>query len=537
MSPLRPSVLALSILALGLGCASEGTEQPAPTCPEPELAAEAPAPARDRVAEIDALAERARELYEIPGLAVAVVHEGEVVLARGYGQRSVDSGEAVDAQTSFQIASNTKAFVATSVGLLVAEGELGWDDKVVDHLPDLKLWSEEATQALKVRDLLSHRVGLQTWAGDLMWISSKIELDELLDRLQYLPAAWGMRERYGYSNLMFVVAGELIRAKTGGPWQDFVRARILDPLGMDRVATTRAELDERAGDNLAAPHIRVEGEFQTIERLDIGVTGAAGALDASVEDMSKWLRMQLAHGAFEDQRIVPREVIDETRTPHIFLRVRADDYYEPPRHLRAYGLGWSLEDYRGRLLVAHGGGLPGMISRVLLVPEAELGVVVLSNSETRAPSLLALQIADLFLSDEPGKDYLAAFAPPDEGEGEGEGESDTKAGDEGEPYTQALPKGLSGEYQSPLLGAAKIVAEDDALWFEAYEHGGLRCRFADKAAAGPEPETLRVPCTWEDPNMGVSVITVDRSRARRAKLRFRVRPDFYDPLEYEFSRR
>jgi CubicO group peptidase (beta-lactamase class C family) len=525
--------LAPCLALLCSACATEPREPSlAAPCPEPELAPASAIDESEREAKIDALARRARELYEVPGLAIAVVHEGELVFVRGYGERELGSGGLVDERTSFQIASNTKAFVATAVGLLVADGELGWDDPVHEHLPDLVLWSEQATADLRVRDLLSHRAGLATWAGDLMWISSDIGRDELLARLRYLPAAASLRERYGYSNLMFVVAGELIAAKTGQPWDAFVRARLLEPLGMDAVATRLAELEGR--DNLAAPHIEVEGQWQVIDRLDIGVTGAAGALDASVLDISKWLRMQLAEGEFEGEQVVPAEIIHDTRTPHIFIPVRADDYYEPPRHLRAYGLGWSLEDYRGRLLVAHGGGLPGMTSRVLMVPEAELGIVVLTNSESRASALLALSVADLFLAAEPGKDYLAAFAPSsDEGDAEHPAAAEGEAGKQA-PATVPLPAKLEGSYTNPMLGAAKIEAEAGGLWFFAHEHGGLRCRFAEQARPGPSDTSVRVPCTWLDPNMGVSVFTIDVAQPRKPELRFRVRPDFYDPLEYTF---
>jgi CubicO group peptidase (beta-lactamase class C family) len=533
--PRCPSSLALAPLTLTLtltlaACAGQAPAKVEPTACPSELAD--PEPARDRLAEIDALAVRARELFDIPGLAIAVVHHDELLLARGYGERELDSGKAVDQHSSFQIASNTKAFVATAVGALVADGVLDWDDRVVEHMPTLKLWSEQATRELRVRDLLSHRVGLATWAGDLMWISSTIELPTLLERLQHLPAEAGLRERYGYSNLMFVVAGELIRAKTGQPWEQFVRARLLDPLGMQRVVTRPAELD--GDDNVAVPHIRVDGRWQTIDRLDVSVTGAAGALDTSVYELSKWLRMQLADGEFEGRRVVPPEVIRETRTPHIFLRVPDPDVYEPARHLRAYGLGWSLEDYRARLLVAHGGGLPGMTSRVLLIPEERLGVVVLTNSESPASAWLALQIADLFLADAPGPAYLGAAALALASKSS----ESSEAGREGERQAAPVPAGLERAYTNPLLGAARIVRADGQLIFEAHEHGGLRCRFAEQATvAAAGAGDLRLACTWDDPNMGVSEFGIETKGRRAPTLRFRVRPEFYDPLEYVFEGR
>ncbi|NVB38285.1 beta-lactamase family protein [Pseudenhygromyxa sp. WMMC2535] len=535
---LRPS-LALSALAcLVLACA-----RPAPSAApaastdcdtqDQPLSKSAPAP-RDRVAEIDALGERARELFEVPGLALAVVHEGEVVIAKGYGERVLGGGEAVDAQTNFAIASNSKAFTATAVGLLVADGLVGWDDRVVDHLPDLVLWNDYVTRELRVRDLLSHRVGLRTWEGDLMWISSKFSFTDIYARLRYLDPPAGLRERYGYCNLMFAVAGELIRAKSGQTWEQFVAARLLEPLGMSQAQTT---LEGALGvANRAEPHIQIEGEWQTTPRLDLSAMAAAAAIDASVEDMAKWMQMQLANGQLGGTQVVPAKIIEQTHQPHIWLETPSEDFYEPARHLRGYGLGWFLEDYRGRTLVHHGGGLPGMTSRVLLVPDEALGVVILTNSESPVSRLLAFQIADLFLTDEPGKDYLAAHLAK-----QAEAEAARAASESPKPNAKRapIPAGLEGKYESPLLGLAEIRSEDGGLVFEATEHGGLRCRFASEAVL-PEgagsPVSVELPCTWDDPNMGISEFGLVTKGKRVRELRFSVRPSFYDPLEYSFAR-
>jgi CubicO group peptidase (beta-lactamase class C family) len=528
---------ALSLSLILPGCRA----QTPPACPEPEepargsdggLPSQDAAPAlATRVEQADALARRARETFRVPGLAVSVVVGDEVVLARGYGERERGVGPSVDAQTSFAIASNTKAFTATAVGLLVDDGVLGWDDRVTQHIPELELWDPYVTRELRIRDLLSHRVGTATWAGDLMWLSSNYDTTTVIERLRHLPAQSGMRERYGYSNLMFMLAGEVIRRKTGKPWDVLVRTRILDPLGMHEVATRVGQLEGR--ENVAKAHIEQDGTWSTTPYLNLETVGAAASLHANVTDLAQWVRVQLHDGELGGQRVVPEAVIRETRQPHMWLRVGPDDLLEPGRHFSGYGLGWYLSDYRGELMVTHGGGMPGMISRVMLFPDADVGVVVLTSSESGAAYALALALADVFLT-EPGettKDYLAAVA-------ERADAAQTKP-DEAPPALSkappiALTKHLGGRWNNPMLGSAVVTTHDGETWFEVPDHGGLRCQFF----ANPSGTDDTLPCRWADPNMGISEFRLDRrgtSRKVRA-MAFRVRPDFYDPLEYAFTR-
>ena len=398
------SLLLLAGCAAGAGAASGGAETAT-------VAAYAVA---DPVAEADALSQEAARLFDVPGMAVAIVVGDEVVFSRGYGALDVtrEAGaagdNAVNDATSFAIASNTKAFTATALGLLVADGEIGWDDRVVDHLPELKLWDDYVTRELRVRDLLSHRVGLSTWAGDLMWLSSNYDRETILARLQHLPPDFSFRERYGYCNLMFMVAGELIERKTGVLWDAYIKTRILDPLGMADVATRVGQLDGK--DNVATAHIEVDGAWTTTPYLDLEAVGPAASFHANVLDLSRWVRMQLADGTFEGTQVVPKAVIFETRQPHIWLPLGEEDYMEPRRHLLGYGLGWYLADYRGELLVTHGGGMPGMTSRVLMFPESDVGVIVLTSSESPASSALAMNLADLYLAGagDPRKNYVTA---------------------------------------------------------------------------------------------------------------------------------
>lgn len=521
-------------------CAKQATQSQAPQpCPVEastlapvtplDAAATAEALAELRLQRADAISARARELFDVPGMSVGVVVGDELVFAKGYGEKELGKGQAVDAQTSFAIASNTKAFTATAVGMLVAEGKLSWDDRVVDHLPDFELWDPYVTRELRVRDLLSHRVGLDTWAGDLMWISSNFDRATVMKRLKHLPARWGLREHYGYCNLMFMVAGVLIEKVSGQPWDAYLRERLLDPLGMKQVATRVGQLEGRT--NVATAHIQVDGEWQTTPYLDLATIGPAASFHANIEDLSRWVRMQLHDGKLGDAQVVPSQVIRETRQPHMFTHLGEQDFYEPRRHLSGYGLGWYVADYRGELMVWHGGGMPGMTSRVLMFPESDVGVVVLTSSESGVSSALALELADLWLT-EPNaegawsnKDYLADMHARSE-----------SAAATAKPKAPALtgdpPKGLAGKWNNPVLGAATIAVEADGSYFSVPGHGGLRCRLY--GGTGDRPTSI--PCAWEDPNMGISEFALGYKGKRVRSLAFKVRPDFYDPLTYTFTR-
>jgi CubicO group peptidase (beta-lactamase class C family) len=486
------------------------------------LCAEAQAEHADPLAGLDGRVERIMKAHDVPGLSIAVVKDGKVVTMRGYGVREAGKPDPVDGDTAFAIASLTKAFTATAVGLLVDEGKIDWDDRVVEHIPDLVLWDDFTTKQIQVYDLLAHNSGLDTWAGDLAWIGSKIDNATLLSRLRHVPPSAGFRERYGYSNLMFVVAGELIRRKTEKTWDVFVRERLLDPLGMSRTTTSVKALPSQ--ENVATPHMGEGAEQFTIPYLDVDNAGAAGALNSSARDMARWMALQLADGKHEGKQLVPAEVVAELRVPHTPVPLPEEDSYSPPRHFIAYGMGWFLADYRGRLLVGHGGGLPGMRSRVVLVPEESLGIVVLTNSETSAAFYLATELVDAYLG-APHRDYSALARARKAEKAKEEIEPAAK------PEATSLPTSkYAGSYENALLGTTEVREKGGALELEVSDHGGLDCPLlhADK-------DTFT--CKWSDPIFETSRVHFDVERGRAHRVRFKVRPSFIDPIEHAFERK
>ncbi len=382
-SPTMHAVIAFPLAVLLLATTIFAQEQTAPVRDSQEV-----------VKALDEYIHKVREEWQVPGLAVAVVKDDKVLLCKGFGKKQINTPEEVDADTLFAIASNSKAFTAVALAILVDEGKLSWNDRVAEYLPWFRLRDDFATNDLRVRDLLCHRSGLGTFSGDLLWWGTDYSPRELLTRSRHLEPASPFRASYGYSNLMFLAAGEVVVAVSGQSWSDFVRQRILVPLEMNRTVTSVRDLITKQ--NYATPHKTLLEASKPIAWMNWDSMAAAGGIISSAEDMSKWLRLQLRQGKLgEGQRLFTDQVAHEmwqAQTP-IKLSSTASPRFLTT-HFRAYGLGWALSDYHGRKVVGHGGGYDGMYSQVLMVPEEKLGVVVLTNSMTSISSLIAYRVVD-----------------------------------------------------------------------------------------------------------------------------------------------
>lgn len=356
---------------------------------------------------LDAYIAQARADWQVPGMAVAIVQDGKVVFERGYGVRHVTDGGPVDAHTLFAIASNTKAFTAASLAMLVDEGTIAWDTPVTDLLPYFQLYDPYVTREMRVRDLLSHRSGLGTYSGDLLWYGTGYSAADVVRRARYLAPARGFREGYGYSNLMFIAAGEIIPAVTGLRWDAFVTARILAPLGMSETVTSVSQLAGHA--NVATPHAEKDGRVVPVLWYPWDAMGSAGGIISSAHDMARWLILQLGRGAVNGTRLFSEEQSRRMWTPHTPIPVGATTEKRfPSTHFQSYGLGWSLRDYLGRKIVLHGGAYDGMFSQVVLVPEEQLGLVILTNATTSLQSALWYTIVDAYLG-APDADWSRDF--------------------------------------------------------------------------------------------------------------------------------
>ena len=496
------------------------------------LAGAAPTPAQvDPLEELDAYIERAMEDWELPGLAIAIVKDDSVVFARGYGVRELGKSDPVDGHTLFAVASHTKAFTAAALGLLVQEGRLSWDDRVIGHMPKFRLYDPTATREMTIRDLLTHRAGYRTWAGDLLWWGSNLDRQEVLGRTRYLKPDYSFRSRYGYNNMMFVAAGELIPIVTDTSWDDFVTGRILQPLGMNRSTTTVRDLPERG--NVASPHTRVDGKIVPITYRNIDNIGPAGSLNSSAIEMARWLRFQLAYGFWDGVQLVDSAIIRETRTTQTLIPMSTFIQREfPTTHFLAYGLGWFMQDYHGCLVLRHGGGMDGMFSYSIFLPEAGLGVTVLTNSDTQSLyAALAWYAVDDFLG-RPEKDwsaiYLKRAREGEKREAKARKELEEQRAGKSKP---SLPlKAYAGTYRNDYYGTATVGRERGELVLYMEAHPGVK-----GALEHWHYDTFI--SRWSDPMWGRSFVTFTLDAdGKAATLSLKVREDFVDPLEYVFKR-
>ncbi|MCX6950960.1 MAG: serine hydrolase [Verrucomicrobia bacterium] len=377
------------------------------------------APLPEAMGDFDAYVARTMKEFEVPGIAVAIVKDGEVVWSRGYGVRELGKTETVDAHTLFAIASNTKAFTAASLAILMDDKKLKWDDPVTQHLPWFAMSDAFVTREMTVRDLLAHRSGLGLGAGDLLfWPATTYSTEEVVRRLRHVPLATSFRSAYAYDNILYAAAGLVIGEAAGQPWSEFVRSRIFLPVGMTETKTNCTEL--RPGDNVATGHARFDfKDLRTVPALAWDNNSAAGGIYSNLTDMAKWLRVQLDGGllpAGADGK--ERRLFSAARQREMWSVVTPMPIREPSiaalgptkPNFQGYGHGWVLSDYRGKKLVAHTGGWPGQVSKVVMIPELKLGVVVLTNQEAGAAfQAVSWRALDAFLG-APPTDWIAAYA-------------------------------------------------------------------------------------------------------------------------------
>lgn len=415
-----------------------------------------------KLTEIDQYANKVLQDWGGPGFAIGIVKEDKVIFAKGYGVRELGKAEKVDENTLFAIASNSKAFTTASLAILIDEGKIkSWDDKVTKYVPDFQMYDPYVTREITIRDLVSHRSGLGTFSGDLLWYQTNYSADEIIRRIRFLKPATSFRSQYGYQNLMFMVAGKVIENVSGKTWSQFVKERILTPLEMTRTTTSVKDLK----DNFASPHNESSGKLAPIVYDNVDNAAAAAALNSSVKEMANWLRLQLGRGNFQGKQIFSKERSGEMWSQNIFNAVNPNPPKNAPNQLFAgYGLGWGLSDYHRKKLVGHSGGLDGMLSYTALIPEENLGLVVLTNSESSAFVVLRNKILDVFLNAEK-RDWNSEALERIKQNKINEAEEDKKlVASRVQNTKQSLAlKDYIGTYSSELYGDATIAEENGKL--------------------------------------------------------------------------
>ena len=350
------------------------------------------------LAALDAYCRKALNDWQLPGFAIAIVQDGKVVMARGYGARELNKPEPVTENTLFAIASNSKAFTAGAIAVLVNDNKLKWDDRVQQHLPWFDIFGDAwISRETRIDDLLCHRVGFRTFSGDLIWWNTPYSAEEVVRRAKYLNPQFGFRRGYGYSNIMFIAAGEVIEQVSGKSWAEFLRGEILNPLGMTNTTLTVQELKSRP--DVATPHgADDDGKPYPIAWQQWDSTAAAGGVISSAADLSRWMRLQLNLGEFDGKKLwTPAQAwkMWSLHTPMPFTPNGIKD--DPNFSLNGAGLGWFLADYRGEFIVRHGGAYDGMFSHTVMAPKKKIGIVVLSNGMTGLPGAVANYALDEML--------------------------------------------------------------------------------------------------------------------------------------------
>jgi CubicO group peptidase (beta-lactamase class C family) len=338
--------------------------------------------------QIDRLVKRVMKEFSIPGIAVAVVRDDVVLHMKGYGVRSIATRQKTDEHTLFAIASNTKAFTVAALGILIDEGKLTWETKVTEVIPEFRLYNSYVTEDFMIKDLLCHRSGMGLGAGDLMsWPDSAMfTTGEIIHNLRYLKQTSSFRTKYDYDNLLYIVAGEVVARVSGMSWEAFVEERILEPLEMDGSSASFQRIWNLA--NIIDAHVPVDGKLQVVAKQEGKIHNSVGGIYSNIHDLSKWVMVQMNNGRYGqdlDKQIFSKEVHHQMWTPHTVKPVSSDTPYRTS--FAAYGLGWNLTDVNGYLQVYHTGSHAGIETRVTMLPELRLGIIVLTNQQESAAHL------------------------------------------------------------------------------------------------------------------------------------------------------
>lgn len=356
---------------------------------------------------IDQVTENAMKTFDVLGMSVAVIKDGTIVHSKGYGVKSLKTGEKVQSNTNFGIASNSKAFTAAALAILVDEGKIKWDDKVITHIPEFKMYNDYVTKEFTIRDLLTHRSGLGLGAGDLMvWPDGhNFTPKDIISNIQYLKPVSDFRVKYDYDNLLYIIAGVVIERVSGQSWTDFVTKRLLEPIGMTTTAANWHLLKDKK--NAIDPHVPIDGKLQMIDRYTNTIFDAAAGIYSNVDDIAKWLQFNLDKGKVNGRQIISEKQMNEMITPQTLQPNRTTPPYNSL--FKAYGLGWQLQDMNGKLEVSHTGGLEGIVTQTMFYPQEKLGIVILTNQQSGAAfRAISNTIKDFYLKN-PSTDWVKTY--------------------------------------------------------------------------------------------------------------------------------
>ncbi len=433
----------------------------------------APAFAQLTSQQIDVLMESALTKFKVAGASIAVVKDGKIIHLKGYGVGSVETKKAVNENTNFQIASNSKAFTTAALSILEDEGKIKWTDKVRDYLPEFKMYNDYVTENFNIQDLLTHRSGLGLGVGDLMFFpdGSNFTIKDVLTSFQYFKPVSAFRTKFDYDNLLYIVAGEVIARVSGMSYEEFVQKRIIIPLQMNNTFVGSSLIKDKS--NFAVSHSSESGTIKTIDPFGDQMNAAAGGIFSNASDMAKWMIVRLNKGQYgEDPKTTLFSLKNHKEMWRIHTVQESDENSRYNFHFNGYGLGWQVSDEKGNLKVSHTGGLPGMLSIVTMYPDLNLGIVVLTNTENGGGGLFSAvsnTISDSYLGlDDFGwTDKLVEWMKEDRNTGD----DVTKKVWEKVKLSKNVKiknEDFIGVYADKWFGEIEVFEKNKQLWFKSY---------------------------------------------------------------------
>jgi CubicO group peptidase (beta-lactamase class C family) len=475
---------------------------------------------------LDGFIEREMQRWQIPGLAIAIVKDGKVVMAKGYGVKAFDKTEKVNEFTSFQIASNSKAFTGTAIAQLHEEKKLHLDSLASKYLPYFKLYDPHSTALCTVKDLLTHRIGHGTFQGDFLNWGSTLSRKEIVVKMRDTKPKYPFRYTYGYCNAGYIAAGEIILATEGISWDEFLQKRYFQPLNMQHTNTYFAQMQNDA--NACTPHTLYKGKLVKMPLANIDNMGASAAINSCAADMANWLIMQLNNGNFNGKQIVSANVLRETRKSHMISRDIQSKFF-PSKHFNNYGLGWSSYDYNGKKVYEHSGGANGFVTKTEFIPEENLGVLVYTNSDANSLyDALVKQVIEAYLN-MPYRNVSSLYF---------DGSANAKIEElrqidsleklaKTKPALPIAAKALSGYYQNDFYGKIALFEHKGKLMMYLENHP---TNFATLDYLG-EGKFLT---TYSDITCGIEISTLKIEQGKPYAITIKVN-DFIDYESYEFK--
>ena len=474
---------------------------------------------------LDAYVTRALTDWEIPGIGVCIIKNGKVVLMKGYGVKDYDSKGKVDENTLFMIGSNSKAFTATALAMLDVDKKLSLDDNVTKWIPGFKLDNKAAGEQAIIRDLLCHRIGFRTFQGDFTYWTSNLTREEVIEKMSHIKATYPFRTNYGYTNAAFLAAGQIIPKATGMQWEDFIKTKIFDPLEMKN--TLALSKDFPKASNKCSPYTKADGKLVKIPFCDIDNLAPAGSIGSSVNDMSHWVIMQLDSGRYKGQQVVPMRAIAQTRFPHSIIGGNARSLFNEG-HFSLYGLGWFLQEYCGRQIVAHTGGVNGFVTSVTLIPEEKLGIIVFTNTDQNSfYEALKWEIMDAYFG-KPYRNYSKVYLGFYKSQSIFEMQKDKTLKDSAALHlkTQLPLQSYTGNYVNDVYGNMSVVLESGELQMKFSHHPNM---YAKLESLGGN----RFYAAFTDPEFSKAVFPFHVENGRVKSVTVKV-ADFVEYNPYEF---